>query len=484
MKPFIAPLVRWLLSRTRPLFGLTVLLGVFQPLPTRADVIDDLVQAELVSQKIPGAAVVVIRAGEVVKVGAYGLADKQREIPVTPGTIFRLQSVSKSFTAAGILLLVEDGKVALDDPISRHLANTPESWSKITIRHLLNQTSGLRDFINDPVINLREETDETQLLASAASRTLKFEPGLVWDYSNTNYLLLGIIITQVTGQWHGDFLAERIFKPLGMDHTSLPREGEAPNPERARGYTLRDKQVVPSGVLAAAVTSNAGGGIQSTVNDLAKWERALASGKLLKPATLELMWTPAKLTSGATHPYGFGWEIGSLAGRRRISHTGRWTGYSAQVDRFIDDDLTVIILTNLAESSPEKISRGIAATFQPALAAPTYQPIEDREPAVTTRLTDVLRRTREGGLRAEEFVEPVWAYLEPRLDQTKNDFARFGPLQNLTLVERTDTPEGRSYRYRARFRRTSMIFHFVLTADDRIAVMMPEQVNQLARPAN
>jgi D-alanyl-D-alanine carboxypeptidase len=484
MASFFNSLVRWLFPLTRQLLGLTVLFSTLQPLLTRADVIDDLVQAEIASQKIPGAAVIVVRAGEVVKVGAYGLADKQREIPVTPDTIFRLQSVSKSFAAAGILLLVEEGKVALDDPISRHLANTPDSWSKITIRHLLNQTSGLRDFINDPIINLRKDTDEAQLLASAASRTLKSEPGMVWDYSNTNYLLLGMIITQVTGHWHGDFLAERIFKPLGMNHTSLPREGEAPNSDRARGYTLRDKQVVPSGFLAAAVASNAGGGIQSTVNDLAKWELALSSGKLLKPATLELMWTPAKLTSGATHPYGFGWEIQSLAGRRHISHTGRWTGYSAQVDRFIDDNLTVIILTNLAESSPEKISRAIAATFQPAFAMPTYQPIEDREPAVTTRLADVLRRTREGSLRADEFVEPVWAYLAPRLDQMKNDFARFGPLQSLTLVERTDTQEGRSYRYRARFRRTSMLFHFVLTADDRIAIMMPELVNQLARPTD
>jgi hypothetical protein len=153
-------------------------------------------------------------------------------------------------------------------------------------------------------------------------------------------------------------------------------------------------------------------------------------------------------------------------------------GTPSQIDRFVHDQLTVIILTNLAEASPARVSRAIAGTLIPAVAAPVYKPIADEEPAVTARFFDVLRRTREGGLRADEFTEPVWAYIAPRSEQLRRDFGSFGAIQKLTLVERTENGSDRSYRYQARLSRTTMIFHFVLTKEGRISVMMPEAVNQ------
>ena len=456
---------------------LTVAFGMAWACKGNADVVDDLVKRQLTEQKIPGAAIVVLKAGKIAKAGAYGLADMESAVPVTAETIFRIQSMSKQFTAAGIMMLVEDGKLRLDEPAARYFDGAPGAWQKITLRHLLTQTSGLRDFINEPTLELSRATTDEQLLASVANRPLKFAPGDAWDYSNTNYLLLGMIIRRVSGQWYGDFLAERIFRPLGMTRTSVIHEGEN-DPGRAKGYTLDNGRIRPSANLPSVVAGYGGGGIQSTVLDLAKWDAALYADKVLKRAMLDQMWTPVKLNNGTSHGYGFGWEIGEIAQHRWIWHAGKWNGFAAQIDRFVDDRLTVIVLTNLAESAPARVSRAIAGTFVPALAVPVYRPIPDSEPAVTARFFDVLRRGLEGGLRASEFTDPVWAYIAPRIDQMKRDFTALGAIQKLTLVERSENNGERSYRYQARFGRTTMIFHFVLTKEDRIAVMTPELVNQ------
>lgn len=444
----------------------------------QADAVDRLVKEEMSRQHIPGAAIVVLKAGKMVKVGGYGLADTKLKVPVTPDTPFRLQSVSKQFTATAVMMLVEEGKIRLDDPVGRYLDGTPESWRKITVRHLLGHTSGLRDFINETeTLDLRREWTDGQLLASIMQRPLLFEPGGSWNYSDTNYLALGMIIGRVSGQWYGDMLAERIFMPLGMTRTLVPRDRQS----SAKGYILANGRVEASTgdtTLGLSVLSYAGGGIQSTVLDLARWDAALYTDRLLKRETLEQMWTPVKLNDGTTHASGFGWEVDAIARHRRISHAGIWTGFATQIDRFVDDQLTVIVLTNQANAAPARIARAVAATFIPALAAPVYHPIPDREPEVTARFKDVLRRGLEGGLRADEFTEPVWSYLAAHLETTKRDFTAIGAIQDLTLVERTETGVERSYRYQARFSRTTLLFHFVLTKEGRISDMKPESVNQ------
>jgi len=435
----------------------------------------------LARQKIPGAAVAVLKAGKVVKVSAYGLSDVELNVPVKTDTILRLQSVSKQFTATGVMMLVEEGKISLDEPVSRYVDSCPESWQRITIRHLLNQTSGLKDFINEASnfaskLDLRQEVTDEQLVTILASQPLKFAPGDAWDYSNTNYLLLGMVIGRVSNSWYGDFLAERIFKPLDMTHTSVPRTRQP-----MKGYTRDKGRIIPSGAvanLATSILSYGGGGIQSTILDMAKWDAALYTEQLLKRSTLQQMWTPAKLNNGTTQGYGFGWEVGKVAQHRQIWHGGNWTGFAAHIDRFVDDQLTVIVLANLAESDLAPISRGVASKFIPALAAPVYKPIADNEPEVTARFLDVLKRTGEGGLRPDEFIEPVWTYIAAHTDQMKRDFATLGVIQKLSLVERKNVGDDRSYRYQARFSRTTMIFHFVLTKDDRISVMMPEEIGK------
>jgi D-alanyl-D-alanine carboxypeptidase len=258
-----------------------------------------------------------------------------------------------------------------------------------------------------------------------------------------------------------------------MTHTAVVRDPRTL--QRVRGHSRGNKPLRPGTVLSPVVASAGSGGICSTVTDLAKWEAALNGERVLKRSSLEQMTTPVTLNSGVTHPYGFGWELGQVAGRRRVSHAGKWIGFAAQLDRYSDDGLTVIVLSNLAESDPARLARMIAGTFVPALAPARYAPIEDHEPAVTARLADVVRRTAEEKLGPGDFAAETWAHVQPLMAQMSRDFTRFGPLRQLTLVERSEVDGNRSYRYRAQFGRTSLIFHFLLTHDDRILGMMPER---------
>lgn len=441
----------------------------------RADPVDDAVKALMEQQKIPGAVVAVVRAGKLIKVGNYGWADRERQIPVSRETIFRIASVSKQFTAVGVMMLVEEGKVRIEDPIRRHLPNSPARWEKITVRHLMEQTSGLADFINEPKVSLTKDITDEQLMKDVAERSLKFAPGESWMYSNTNYLLLAMIIEQVTGKWYGDFLAERIFRPLGMTQTAILRT-RAITPGRATGYQLKkDVLTASDAVLAPAVAGYGGGGMESTVLDLVRWDVGLSTETLLKSATLERMWTAGRLNNDAPHTYGFGWRVEEISKHRRISHGGKWVGVTSHIDRYRDDALTVIVLTNLSDATPAKIARTVAGTYIPELAIKTYAPITDRELETTKRFEDVLRRAAEGALKAEEFAESTWPHVEKHAGQMKRDATQFGALQKLTLVERTEQDGLPSYRYQARYARTTLRMHFVLTKDGRIVTMMPER---------
>src|SRR5262245_24878025 len=361
----------------------------------RADAVDGIVRDQMAQQGIPGVAVAVLKAGQLVKTAAFGVTGTDEKVPTTPDSVFRLQSATKPFTAVATLMLVEAGKIALDDSVSQYVPACPDPWRKITVRHLLSHTSGLQDFVNAPTIDLTIEATDEQLMKSVANRPLLFEPGTSWDYNSTNYLLLGMIIRDVTGLWYGDFLSQRIFQPLGMTHTRVSRDRAT----AVKGYALDNGRVVPAAAdttLAMSVLSYAGGGMQSTVLDLAKWDSALHTERLLRRATLEQMWTPVILNNGVTYPYGLGWNVTQIAQHRRVWHTGVWTGFAAIIDRLVDDQLTVIVLTNLSAADTTKMSRAIAATYVPALGVRTYQAIADGEPETKRRLTNVLRNAIEG----------------------------------------------------------------------------------------
>jgi len=290
-------------------------------------------------------------------------------VPTETKTIFQIQSVTKTFTATAIMMLVNEGKLQLDDKMTRFLDDLPECWSEITVRHLLSHTSGIKDFINEPTVDLRKDLQPEEVIQSLAKLPLNFAPGEKYAYSNTGYHLLGMIIHKLTGKLWGDFLRERIFDPLGMEDTRVVSlAGIITN--RATGYVWEDGRLQNGHLLAPTILAYAGGGLRSTVLDLAKWDAALGCEKILSQTRLEEMWKPMKLNNGKDSTYGLGWGISKTNGHRVVSHTGsHMTGFKTVLMRYVDDKLTVIVLTNQRGADQTAIAAGVAGFYVPGLTA-------------------------------------------------------------------------------------------------------------------
>ena len=381
---------------------LLLVLGLATPPAARADAIDNYIKAEMERRRIPGLALAVARQGKVVKERGYGFANVEHDVPVTPDTVFELASVTKQFTATAIMVLVEEGKIQLDDPLSWHLPRAPEAWKSITVRHLLTHTAGMpgldSGFRSLGSGGWRLSYTTAQMFDAAIKDTLSFAAGERWQYSDVGYFLLGMIIENASGQRYRDFLEERFFKPLGMTATSVLDHARILK-HRAAGYTLRDGQLVNiQRVVNVELPSHYG--IFSTVKDLVTWDGALAAGKVVKPDTLAQMWTPVRLNSGPTYPYGFGWFVDARRGHRWIFHTGL-TG--TELSRFPDDGLTVVVLTNLGgtlepgnRANAWGLTYGVAGRFIKRLLTSRETPRPDPDPARTTALREILAAYARG----------------------------------------------------------------------------------------
>jgi len=344
------------------------------PSPEDGARVDALVEAEMRAEKIPGLGMAVLRDGKVVKAQGYGLANVELNVPVKAETIFQTGSVGKQFTATAVMMLVEEGKVGLDDKLSKYLAGTPAPWKDVSVRNLLTHTSGIADYTDQEytkaggLINLRGDYTEEELYQKLVQLPMNFEPGTQWKYSNSGYVLLGFLIRKVTGEFYGDFLQERIFRPLGMSATRIISERDIVE-NRASGYELVQGEIKNQEWVSATLNTTADGALYTNVVDLGKWDGALYTEKLVKKSSLAQIWTPVTLKSGKTYPYGFGWFLGGVNGHRLVEHDGAWQGFTMNISRYVDDELTVIVMTNLDEehSQPAKIAHGVAGMYVPAL---------------------------------------------------------------------------------------------------------------------
>jgi CubicO group peptidase (beta-lactamase class C family) len=361
-----------------------------------ADALDDYVRAQMGRQKIPGLSLAVCRDGKPVRAAGYGQANVEHQVPAGPETVYQSGSMGKQFTATAVMMLAEGGKLSIDDPVTKSFTDAPEAWKPITIRHLLTHTSGLKDYGPED-IDFRRDYTEDELVKKAYGLPLDFPPGTQWSYSNTGYMMLGVLIHKVSGQFYGDFLKERVFTPLGMTSTRIITEADIV-PHRAAGYQLKDGALKNQDWVAPMLNTTADGSLYFTVEDLAKWDEALYDERLLKRASFEQMWTPVRLSSGATYPYGFGWGLDEQRGHRLIEHGGSWQGFRTAIARYVNERLTVAVLANLAEAEPEMIAHGIAGIVEPALALPDGKTTAaDPDPARTSALRDVLTAWGQGG---------------------------------------------------------------------------------------
>jgi CubicO group peptidase (beta-lactamase class C family) len=334
---------------------------------------DEYVSAEMKAEKIPGLALAVMREGKIVKAQGYGLSNVEHNVPVKPETIFQTGSVGKQFTATAVMMLVESGKLSLDDKISKYFPESPAVWKAITVRHLLTHTSGITDYGSETkkIVDLRKDYTEDELVRRFAGYPLDFPPGSKWSYSNSGYVILGVLIHRISGKFYGDFLQERVFHPLHMDSTHIISEADIVM-NRAAGYRLMNGELKNQEWVAPKLNTTADGALYTNVLDMAKWDEALTQQTLLKKSSYDEMYTPVRLNDGKTYPYGFGWAIGDSHGHPLIEHSGSWQGFHMNFSRYPADKFSVVVFTNLdsEHSDPIKIAHEVAAIYVPELRSP------------------------------------------------------------------------------------------------------------------
>jgi CubicO group peptidase (beta-lactamase class C family) len=409
-----------------------------------------------------------VRKGEVIKAQGYGYANVEHQVPVRAETIFQTGSLGKQFTAATVMLLVEDGKLALADSITKYLSGAPENWQPITIRHLLTHTSGIPDYTTETLDRRRDYTED-ELVRLAYGLKLEFPAGARWNYSNTGYVLLGPVIRKVSGRFYGDVMQERVFNPLGMKTARIISEQDIV-PNRAAGYRLVKNELKNQEWVAPQLNTTADGSIYLSVLDLIAWDKGLRSGTILKAESRAQVWEPVRLNSGKTYPYGFGWRLAEVAGQKVQRHAGSWQGFKTHLARYLGDDLTIVVLANLTQADPERLVDGIAAILNPKLAPRELRPIPDREPAITERLKRLLAGASEGRLVSEEFAY-VRAGFFPTVAKSYAELLRnVGPLLRLPLLERSELGDDRVYQYEAFYAGQSFQVRLGLAPDDKVSI--------------
>lgn len=329
--------------------------------PTAAAV-SEYVNAELQRQHIPGLSLLIAKEGKIVFSEGFGLANVELQVSAKPETIYQSGSVGKQFTATAVMMLVAEAKVGLDDPLTKYFKDAPTTWNNVTVRELLSHTAGFGDYPEK--FDFRKDWTEDELLKLVEGIPLAYTPGTKWAYSNLGFLTLGILIHRVAGEFYGDFLEQRIFRPLDMKSTRIISEADIV-PNRAAGYRLVKGELKNQEWVAPMMNTTADGSLYFTVLDLAKWDAALYTEKLLNRSSLDQMWTVAKLKDGQPNQghYGFGWFIDDRHGHRCIHHDGAWQGFQTAIDRYVDDQLTVIALCNLAGAQPGRITQHVAEMY-------------------------------------------------------------------------------------------------------------------------
>lgn len=400
-----------------------------------ADKIDDRVKMFMAERHIPGAAVAVVKNGRVVRMKGYGVASLEFGVPVTTETVFEIGSVSKQMTAAGIMLLVQDGKVNLDERISKYLPNTPEAWKDVTVRHLLTHTSGIKSYTGLDGFDLSQRMSMADFIRKLSPHPLEFIPGEKNIYSNSGFNLLAYIIETQSGKRYFDFMRERIFIPLGMTKTA-DRDPQFVIPLRANGYEWRDNR--HNGRDGNLTDLMGAGSIVSTINDMTKWEAALRGDKFLSAESKKMIWTQFTFNSGKLSPYGFGWRISDVRGHKLIGHTGQTAGFGAAIFRYVDDDVTVIVLTNLGETGMGSlIAADVAKQYIPNMSLKAVTTRVSADPAVTEKLSAAIRGRFNGSIDDQLFTAQLARSLNAqRAKDLSARIRQFAPLISIEIVKR------------------------------------------------
>jgi D-alanyl-D-alanine carboxypeptidase len=320
----------------------------------------DVLAKEALSRPVAGISVAVARDGQVVFARGYGFANLEHTVAVTPNTVFHIASISKNILAAVVLQLADQGKLRLDDDVTRYVSEAPTHGRHVTVQELLNHTSGIYSFTSLPEAENNERLDLThdQVIGLFKDKPLDFEPGTGWRYDNSAFYLAGMVVERVTKQDYGEYAREHIFKPLGMNSASLC-DARMVVPHLASGYEVDRGKLVNAAFLSWKLPW-AAGAVCATAGDLLKWQAALDSGRVLSASSLKLMRTPTTLNDGTLIDYGLGTRFGSVEGHSVFGHTGGGGGFNSLLESFLDDHLTIAVLMNSGYGAGPSLALGRA----------------------------------------------------------------------------------------------------------------------------
>ena len=322
--------------------------------------IDALVADSMEATQTPGSSVAIQYGGELILARGYGLADVENNVPATEHTVYRIGSVTKQFTAAAVMKLVEEGKVALDDPMTKYFPDYPVGEFHITVGQLLDHTSGIKGYTEMPTFweQGRLDLSHEQMIELFSAEPFEFEPGDRYQYSNSGYYLAGLLIEKVSGNTYAEFLGDTFFRPLGMRESHyLYNDPIVPN--RAEGYRVEDGVVLNDEPLSMLLPFSAGS-LGSSVLDLVRWTTALGTGDVVAPDSLKAMTTRRRLPGGEEIGYALGLQVGEMAGHRKISHGGGINGFLSQLSWYPEDELVVAVLSNSTSAEPAALEARIA----------------------------------------------------------------------------------------------------------------------------
>jgi len=346
--------------------------------------VDSLAADYLARTHTPAISVAVLRGSDTLVMKGYGDASVEHHRRATASTVYRIGSITKQFTSSEIMRLAQQGKLSIDDPITKYLPDVPTHGQTITIRRLLNHTSGIHNYTAEPSWRKTwsQSLSPRQIVALVDHDSLDFKPGDKWSYSNTGYVLLGMIIEKVTGETYANYLEHDLFKPLGLTQTSYCPSRPS-DPTFADGYSAESGTAKPAEYLDMTHPHGAGA-LCSTVRDLVKWQRALQGGRVVNARSFALMTTPDTLNNGRPLTYGFGLAAGKLNGHRLIGHSGGINGFTTASSFFPDDSVNVVVFSN-ADAGPDALGLNISrAVFGlPLVATPI--------PVVAVALPDSVR---------------------------------------------------------------------------------------------
>lgn len=433
---------------------------------TFADPIDDLIQREIETKRIPGAAVLILKDDQVVKRTAYGLADVEQQVKMMPEAVFESGSIGKTFTATVIMQLVEEGKLSLDDPIAKHLGDkVPEKWRANTVRHLLAHQSGIPEYALVPSLGLVETWTLDDWWKKMTELPMDFAVGARFAYSNSNYLLLGLIAQAVAGEDINVLRTKRILEKLELKN-SLVEDARRIVPNRIPGYLL-----LPNGIARGMAIPHVygDGSLLNSLEDLATFEKAFREGRLVKPETRDLMQTAQRTTNGRKTGYGLGWMVREVNGVPTISHGGNTGAFSNSLFTVPSEKLTIVLTMNVHNQSGDGLAQRIAEHYAPALAPIAYKESPDPDPARTEKLLKSVKALAAGELASAD-LDPD--YLE-RLQTARGRMglgalARFRTVESMAFLNQEKADPDTLLRYRTKVDGKSVLLTLVVTSEGRL----------------